>query len=75
MPIYEYLCNDCGTEFEKRVARAEDAGSVICPSCGKSHLTQRFSSFATMTQGLSRSEAPSCAAGSCCPSAGTCGLN
>lgn len=76
MPIYEYQCNDCGTEFEKRVPRADDAASVVCPSCGKNHLTQRLSVFATVTQSsASRDAAPACPAGTCCPSAGACGLN
>ena len=45
MPIFEYLCDDCGTKFEKLV-RGGPSGSVLCPSCGQDHLQQQFSTFA-----------------------------
>ena len=38
MPIFEYLCDDCGTEFEKLV-RNRASTDVLCPSCGESHVT------------------------------------
>jgi len=76
MPIYEYHCDDCGNEFEKRVARASDADSVECPSCGQRHLTQRLSTFAAVTNGsTSGNAAPSCPSGGCCPMSGVCGQN
>ena len=40
MPIYEYECKDCGSEFELLIRGKETA---ICPTCGKSHLTKSFS--------------------------------
>jgi putative FmdB family regulatory protein len=76
MPIYEYRCNDCGKEFEKRVARADDTGGVQCPSCGEKHLTQRFSTFAAVTGSSGgRDAAPACPSAGCCPNSGTCGMN
>ena len=75
MPIYEYRCDDCGAEFEKRVARAADSESVRCPSCGENHLTPRLSTFAAVTGGSSsRDIAPSCPSASCCPNKGMCGM-
>ena len=44
MPIYEYVCDDCGTKFEKLVRRNQDA--IACPSCGESHLNTALSTFA-----------------------------
>ena len=35
MPIYEYICDDCGTKFEKLVRRSSDVPELVCPSCGK----------------------------------------
>ncbi|MEZ4708266.1 MAG: zinc ribbon domain-containing protein [Caldilineaceae bacterium] len=29
MPIYEFICNDCGTEFEKLVSFS----STVAPTC------------------------------------------
>jgi len=75
MPIYEYRCEDCGSEFEKRVQRASDSSKVSCPSCGKDHLTLRLSTFATRSAGnASKSSLPPCASG-VCPTPEMCGRN
>jgi len=51
MPIFEYLCEDCGSKFEKLVRRP-GADEVLCPSCGEGgHLEQQFSSFAAHSSG------------------------
>ncbi len=76
MPIYEYRCDDCGAEFEKRVARAADSGGVECPSCGEKHLTMRLSTFAAVTgSAAGQDSAPACPSAGCCPNSGMCGLN
>ncbi len=62
MPIFEYLCEDCGTKFEKLVRR-DDA--VLCPSCGKDRLTTQFSTFAARANGKSADAMPSCPGGMC----------
>jgi len=65
MPIFEYVCDDCGTKFEKLVRGAESNG-VLCPSCGHSHLTTQFSTFATHGNSAPKEQAmPSCPAGMC----------
>ncbi len=43
MPIYEYICDDCGTKFEKLV---RNGTAAACPDCGESHLTPTLSTFA-----------------------------
>ncbi|MXV73188.1 zinc ribbon domain-containing protein [Candidatus Poribacteria bacterium] len=47
MPIFEYHCNDCKTEFEvlARIGNAEKLPK--CPSCGVQDTKKRFSAFAT----------------------------
>lgn len=66
MPIFEYLCEDCGTKFEKLVRRP-GADQVLCPSCGKSHLEQQFSAFAAHSSRdpFSVTSAPACPSGMC----------
>ena len=68
MPIFEYLCEDCGTKFETLV-RNGASNEVPCPSCGQSHVTTQPSTFAAHTrgssQGSSRDALPSCASGMC----------
>lgn len=65
MPIFEYLCDDCGTKFEKLVRNSKD--QVLCPSCGQNHLTQEYSTFAARANGSSQAEAslPQCPGGMC----------
>ena len=75
MPIYEYLCEDCGTKFEKLVRRMGEAPTGACPSCGKNHLKQELSTFAAHANGTSKSaDAPVCPSGQC-SNPGMCGMN
>ena len=75
MPIYEYRCDDCGAEFEKRVNRVADSAGVGCPTCGKDHVTMRLSTFAAVTGGSKQSAAmPACSSAAGCPNRGMCGM-
>lgn len=75
MPIFEYVCEDCGTSFEKLV-RSSSAGEISCPSCGhEDHLTQQYSTFAPRANGVAKEAAmPSCPGGMC-QTPGLCGRN
>ena len=66
MPIYEYVCEDCGTQFEKLVRRGAD--DVACPKCGEVHVKTQFSTFSARANGpasSAKSEMPSCPGGMC----------
>lgn len=66
MPIFEYLCEDCGNKFEKLVRNG--GNGVKCPSCGQEHLKQQFSTFAAHANGASHTSPdtmPSCPSGMC----------
>jgi putative FmdB family regulatory protein len=64
MPIYEYVCSNCGHEFETLVR----SGSVPdCPSCHATELEKKLSVFATHGSSSTREAQP--AAGPC----STCG--
>jgi putative FmdB family regulatory protein len=65
MPIYEYLCDQCGTEFEKFLRSSEAAAGIACPSCGEPRVTQRVSTFAAHAHGSSEDGMPSCPSGMC----------
>ncbi len=73
MPIYEYLCEDCGTRFEKLVRNGD---STVCPSCGETHLETQLSTFSAHAGGgkAKTSEMPSCPGGMC-RTPGLCGMN
>ncbi|HZO52263.1 MAG TPA: zinc ribbon domain-containing protein [Bryobacteraceae bacterium] len=64
MPIFEYVCEDCGTKFEKLV---RNGASVACPGCGQDHLKQQFSTFAAKAADGSAPEPHmgGCGAGMC----------
>jgi len=63
MPIFEYICDDCGTKFEKLIRNGDTAA---CPSCGQAHLTTALSTFsAHSSTGSKRSELPACPGGMC----------
>jgi len=47
MPLYEYVCNDCGERFERLVRGNADPEANRCPRCESSHVTRAFSTFAT----------------------------
>ena len=75
MPIFEYLCEDCGTKFEKLVRNGASNGSVLCPSCGQDHLAQQYSTFSAHANGAAKEAAmPSCPSGMC-QTPGLCGRN
>jgi putative FmdB family regulatory protein len=79
MPIFEYLCEDCGSKFE-RLVRRPGGDEVLCPSCGQSHLEQQHSTFAAHSNGHAAAGKSfdqgmgSCPAGMC-GTPGLCGRN
>jgi len=77
MPIYEYRCEDCGTQFEKLVRRMSETPDVECPSCGERHVKQELSVFSAHANGATKSsssEMPVCPSGRC-SNPGMCGFN
>jgi putative FmdB family regulatory protein len=51
MPFYEYRCDHCGHEFERR-QNMSDPPVKECPECGKS-VRRLFSLFAGIVPGSS----------------------
>lgn len=45
MPIYEYLCDDCGTRYERIVMSKTQ--KIACPKCHSGRKTQQLSVFST----------------------------
>ncbi len=69
MPIYEYTCKDCGTQFEKLVRSFGASVEVQCPECGSAHTKKGWSLFGTALDGSLGSPAASPA--SSCNTGGT----
>jgi len=72
MPIYEYVCDDCGAHYERIVMNGKT--KVTCPKCSSGKSTIQLSVFAAHGNGskadggFSDSAASS---GGCC--GGACG--
>jgi putative FmdB family regulatory protein len=74
MPIYEYICDDCGERYERIVMSQKQA--IACPKCESSKHTLQLSVFASPANGNKSSEGSSAApnsGGGCC--GGGCGCN
>lgn len=51
MPLYEYRCRACGTEFEQLVRWNTPTEEIECPRCGRREAEKRLSRFATWAAG------------------------
>jgi putative FmdB family regulatory protein len=78
MPIYEYICDDCGAEYERIVLNS--GTKVTCPKCASAKNTIQLSVFAAHGNGSKASggssssgssSGPSSSGGGCC--GGACG--
>lgn len=47
MPLYEYICQECGQEFEKMVRFSEANNMPPCPVCQSTDTNKRISVFAS----------------------------
>jgi putative FmdB family regulatory protein len=61
MPIYEYVCRECGHQFEHLARRLNEAAPA-CPECGTKRPVKQFSTFAAAVAGP---KAPPCSSGAC----------
>jgi putative FmdB family regulatory protein len=62
MPIFEYVCAECGHRFE-RIVRGADAPS--CPACDSASLQKQLSVFAVSTKTAPRQAMPASPCASC----------
>jgi putative FmdB family regulatory protein len=49
MPIYEYVCDDCGARYERIVMSQKQ--SITCPKCESAKHTIQLSVFAAPANG------------------------
>jgi putative FmdB family regulatory protein len=63
MPIYEYLCTDCGETFEKMVRFSEAGLAPACPKCTSKETHKKLSTIASF--GVSSSGSTSSSGSSC----------
>ena len=53
MPVYEFLCQQCGNSFELSLSisdvESKRQGGLQCPGCGSANVVQQVSSFQVKT--------------------------
>ncbi|MCP4375286.1 MAG: zinc ribbon domain-containing protein [bacterium] len=64
MPIYEYICSQCGHAFEKLVPSSKSKPQ--CDNCGSPKLDRQFSTFSAHGGGSGSS---ACRSADQCPAA------
>jgi putative FmdB family regulatory protein len=50
MPIYEFICEQCGNEFEELV-RSTSSSDLLCPECHSEQVIKKMSTFAAKIAG------------------------
>jgi len=72
MPIYEYVCDDCKSQFEKIVINRQQ--EISCPTCSSKKATIQLSVFSSaIAGGSAKSSGPPSGSGGCC--GGGCGCH
>lgn len=66
MPIFEFVCEDCGEPFEELLRSASAIDEVTCPRCHSEQVRKQISTIAARVTGKSgASFAPSTSAAAC----------
>ncbi|MBM4170041.1 MAG: zinc ribbon domain-containing protein [Ignavibacteria bacterium] len=76
MPIFDYVCGECGTTYDIYHKVREVAEDILCPSCGSTRYKKLISAPAVSIGGKSTSpSSSSCSTdfGGCC-GGGSCGI-
>lgn len=56
MPIFEYLCEECGHEFSELIRSKQEEAELECPKCHEKKFKKLISSFAHITNAQPVSE-------------------
>ncbi|MBA7486364.1 hypothetical protein ES707_21922 [subsurface metagenome] len=67
MPIYSYVCIDCGEKFDLFIGIGGKDDELICKKCGSKNIQKKFSSFGVgSSSNKDKSESDSsCPTGTC----------
>ncbi len=73
MPIYECLCDDCGTRYERVVLSRDQA--IACPKCSGQRHTLQLGVFRTGGKSGARGNGSEFSSAGCGCTPKTCGCN
>ncbi len=74
MPIYEYICGDCGTAFEELVRSMRGTPKVACPDCGSGNAERTMSAIGAAVDSSKAYECPPGGCGHCTDPRGPCAM-
>ncbi len=66
MPIYPYVCKNCGEKFDLLIGVTSEKVQFKCKKCDSKNIQRTFGSFSVGgSRGKSSSSGPSCPTGTC----------
>lgn len=68
MPIYTYICKDCGEQFDLLIGITSEKVELKCKKCDSSNIDKTFAPFGINVSSGSNnlsSSGPSCPTGTC----------
>ena len=68
MPLFEYICEECGESFEKLVRGS--SATILCPSCASENVRKKLSTLASRIAGGTSTSTASVSAGASCAPGG-----
>jgi putative FmdB family regulatory protein len=51
MPIFEFVCLDCGDSFDKLFRGSSTISDVVCPACESPQIKKKLSLFSSKVSG------------------------
>jgi len=66
MPVYTYICKDCGEKFDLLIGVSSEKVELKCKKCGSKDIEKALTTFSVRNSGSSSgSSGPSCPTGTC----------
>ena len=63
MPLFSYICKECGEKFDLLMGMTSEKTELKCKKCGSENIEKTFGSFSV--GGPSQSSGSSCPTGTC----------
>ncbi len=66
MPVYSYICKECGERFDLLVGVTSEKVEIKCKKCGSKNIERTFETFSIGASGKKSSSSDSnCPTGTC----------
>ncbi len=65
MPVFTYICKDCGKKFDLLIGVTAEKPELKCQKCGSKNIEKALASFGIGSSSSGSSSAPSCPTGTC----------